>query len=80
MMLSNRCAPHLPSPNSNAGAETEAIENGRVGTQSRRLLDDEVMVQLLRSAGFSAAAFRTLLLETAERLADEHAPENSRNE
>jgi hypothetical protein len=34
------------------------------------LLDDEVMVPLMQSAGLSAEDIRTLVMETAERLAD----------
>jgi hypothetical protein len=34
------------------------------------LLNDEVMVPLMRSAGLGAGAIRPLLLETANRLAD----------
>ncbi len=37
------------------------------------LLDDEVMVPVMRSAGLSAEDIRSLVLETAERLADERA-------
>ncbi len=44
------------------------------------LLNDEVMVPFARSAGISAEDIRTLVVETAERLADDRTAPDSQTD